>query len=192
MKNILAKLSILILLALMLANPLLVRVGSSTGSVRLYSSSYLGLMETGDQYIHFDTEKVFSEIYRKEGYWYLLEPGSSNHWRIRAEADVTIYTLTTDTLEAYSNSAGQHILRIYNPYNPSSTVQATVNGEDWTDNVSYIHLGNGEYIVELNNISPGNNIQIIISWTSIPIPEPWIIPAVTIAAIILALLASKK
>ncbi len=161
--------------------------GTSTGSVNMYTSSYLGYMEIGDQYVHFSTEKVFSEVYRRDGYWYLLEPGSTSPWRIKTEADVTISTLTANTIEAYSDSSGQHVLRIYNPYNPSSQVQATVNGEDATDNVTYKDLGNGEYIVELNNISSGSNVQIIISWTTTPIPEPWMLPIIIVGVILLVL-----
>ena len=161
--------------------------GTSTGSVNMYTSSYLGYMEIGDQYLHFDAEKVFSEVYRKDGYWYLLEPGSTSSWRIKTEADVTISTLTADTLEAYSDSPSQHVLRIYNPYNPSNQVQATVNGEDATNNVTYKDLGNGEYIVELNNISSGNNVQIILSWTATPVPEPWMLPIIIVSALLLVL-----
>ncbi len=172
--------------------PLPVIVSTSTGSVNMYTTSYLGLMEPGDQYIRFNTEKVFSEVYRKDGYWYLLEPGSNNHWRLRSEVNVTISLITADTLEAYSSSTNQHVFRVYNPYNPSNTVQATVNGEDWTNNVSYLDLGNGEYIVELNNVSSGENVQIIISWTAAPIPEPWIIPLIAVMSVILALLVIVK
>ncbi len=181
-----------LVIILLSTTTLIVLVSTSTGNISLYTNSYLGLIEPGDQYIHFSADKVFSDVYRRDGYWYLLEPGSPSPWRIKVEADVIIYSLTADTLEAYSSSTSQHVLRVYNPYNPSNTVQAIVNGEDWTSNVSYLDMGNGEYIVELNNISSGNDVQIIIYWTTIPIPEPWILPLIAVAGIILALLVQVK
>ncbi len=185
------RLYVLLVFLILMESPLLVVV-TSTGNITLYTNSYLGLIEPGNQYISFSEEKVFTEVYRRNGYWYLLEPGSTSHWRIRVEANITISTLASDVLEAYSTSTDQHVFRVYNPYNPLSQVQATVNGDDWTDNVSYKYLGDDGYVVELNNISPGDNIQIIISWTTIPIPEPWIISLVTIASILLVLIVFYK